>query len=147
MWWLRRQCGMRQEPERPETIVDTDEHYTLLRKWCAVKNLRTSPTTCMTTAMKPHHHWPRFSLRLSSCPHIQVETILVSVKIASCVHRTVWRRLLPASRTKFSGSPCTLPRFHGCRRLPATFTNRSFSIRDAPKHAHTAAIFNPLTLK
>src|SRR5205809_7842876 len=77
-----RQIRMREEPERPEAIVEGDDHRTFGGEVLAVIPGQAARPSSETAAIDPHHDRPLVVRRAGAGPDVGVQTVLAACRLA-----------------------------------------------------------------
>src|SRR5438876_271643 len=78
-----REIGMREEAERPETIVDSDDDRTFGGEVLAVIPREAARAAGETAAVDPQHHRPLVVRRVRAGPDVQIEAVFAACRLAA----------------------------------------------------------------
>ena len=129
---------MGEKPQRPQPIVDADQHHALLGQGAAVIHGQVAVADAQGAAVNPDHHRPGVS-RFGPGPDVQVQAVLAALQLAAAVDAV--DDGLPAGRSEGGGVPRLLPGSRASRRLPAQVPHRRRRVGDAAKHPHAVLGF------
>ena len=128
--------GMCQETKQSETIVEGDEHSSVLRPLYPVHLRFVAPSCDISSAMDPQGD-RQFLARLPRrrCPHVEVQAVLAEFRIPveEELRRVATRSMICLHSRMAEGISClhALPGHYRLRFLPAQLSDRRCGVRNA----------------
>jgi hypothetical protein len=134
------QLRMGHEPERPQPVVERDEHDALARQVAPHEDRIAARALLKRATVEPDHHRPARVGGRGRAPYIEIEAVFAHRLLAGelGIDRIVRSPGLQALRRQCGGGSDTVPAPDRLRRLPAQRADRRRRIWNAEKGPHLA---------